>query len=295
MELRSCVFAVMALIVSQTAAAEELLEEISWTALREAGRLGGGNLAGSESGELVIANTNGGAIEQTLFSIEAPRISRPIYGIRGEVRSEAVEGTGYLEMWSHFPDGAAYFSRTLGADGPMAALTGDAGWRPFMLPFFNSEGNSPPVRIVFNVALPGRGVVRLRELRLVQYAPGEDPMASGASNGSSDQWWTSSQGGSIGGAFGAFAGIIGALTGLMASRGLARRAVLGAMTALVLIGVCQLVAFVVAVTHSQPYHVWFPLVLGGAIDVAVFGPLIPVAKRRYEALELRRMSALDAR
>lgn len=294
MELRSCVFAVMALIVSQTAAAEELLEEISWTALREAGRLGGGNLAGSDSGELVIANTNGGAVEQTLFAIEAPRISRPVYGIRGEVRSEAVEGTGYLEMWSHFPDGAAYFSRTLGADGPMAALTGDSGWRPFMLPFFNSEGNSLPVRIVFNVALPGRGVVHLRELRLVQYAPGEDPLA-GAWDGSSDDWWTSSQGGSIGGAFGAFAGIVGALTGLMASRGAARRAVLGAMTALVIIGACQLVAGAVAITHSQPYHVWFPLMLGGVIDVGVFGSLLPVAKRKYEALELRRMSALDAR
>lgn len=294
MKLRSCVVALAALIASH-AAAEEVLDEISWTTLHEAGRLGAGNIGGAEPGELEIRNSNTTAAEQTLFSIEAPRVSRQVYGISGEVRCEAVEGTGYLEMWSHFPDGAAYFSRTLGSSGPMAALTGDSGWRPFLLPFFNSESNPPPVRIVFNVVLPGRGVVHLRGLRLMQYAPGEDPLASGASDGSSDQWWTSSQGGSIGGAFGAFAGIIGALTGLMASRGLARRAVLGAMTALVAIGVCQLVAFVVAVTHSQPYHVWFPLVLGGAIDVAVFGTLIPVAKRRYEALELRRMSALDAR
>lgn len=276
--------------------AVEVLEEISWVGLRDAGRLGAGSVpAGRAAGDaesLEIRNAADQPGLYSLFTIEKPSITQTAYGIVGQVRCEGVEGTAYLEMWSHFPGGGAYFSRTLGESGPMAALTGTSGWRPFVLPFFNSEGNPPPERLVINVFLPARGGVHLSSLRLVQFAEGENPVA-GLAGGR--EWWTSSQAGAIGGTFGALIGCIGAMMGWLVSKGRARRAVIATMTALIVLGVLQLSLCAVSLAYSQPYHVWFPLVLCGVLDVALFGPLLFVARRRYQDIELRRMRALDAR
>ena len=276
--------------------AEEVLDEISWTGLRDAGRLGAGSVlaggAGGDADSLEIRNAADQDGPHTLFAIDKPNITRTAYGIVGQVRCDGIEGTAYLEMWSHFPGGGAYFSRTLGEAGPMAALTGTSAWRPFLLPFFNSEGNPSPERLVFNVFLPAHGAVHLSALRLVQFAPGEDPLAGMADVRG---WWTSSQAGAVGGTFGAIIGCIGAMIGWLVSKGRARSAVIGVMAALIVLGVLQLAVGAASLMYSQPYHVWFLLMLGGTLDITIFGPLLFVARRRYQEIELRRMRALDAR
>lgn len=114
----------------------------------------------------------------TVLTIERPSIKGPRYALTGQVRYEGVEGAGYLELWSHFPDGSQYFSRTLGDAGPMMKLQSTSGWRPFTLPF-DATGAPPPTRLVFNVVLPGRGVVYLGPLRLVE-SGGADQDSSGS-------------------------------------------------------------------------------------------------------------------
>lgn len=288
--------ALLALNPLPHAFAVDVLEEISWVGLRDAGRLGAGSVpasgAGGDAETLEIPSVPNQPGPYLIFTIENPGVTRTAYGLVGQVRCEGVEGTGYLEMWSHFPGGGAYFSRTLGESGPMAALTGTSGWRPFVLPFFNSIGNPPPERLVISVFLPAGGTVFLRSLELVQFAAGEDPLADFAGG---RQWWTSSQAGALGGTFGALIGCIGAMMGWLVSKGRARRAVIATMTALIVLGILQLGLGAVSLAYSQPYHVWFPLVLGGVLDVALFGPLLFVARRRYQDIELRRMRALDAR
>ena len=57
-----------------------------------------------------------------LVTIDHPPIAGPRYVVAGQVRYQGVEGQGYLEMWTVFPDGQRFFSRTLAAQGPRAAL-----------------------------------------------------------------------------------------------------------------------------------------------------------------------------
>jgi hypothetical protein len=55
-----------------------------------------------------------------------------------------------------------------------------------------------------------------------------------------------------------------------------------------------LLAGLVALMLGQPYGVYYPLLLGGIITAAVCGGNYPVLRRRYDQIELRKMSAMDA-
>ncbi len=151
----------------------------------------------------------------TVLTIERPAIKGPRYALTGQVRYEGVEGSGYLELWNHFPDGSQYFSRTLGDSGPMMKLQGTSAWRAFTLPF-DATGAPPPNRLVINVVLPGRGVVYLGPMQLVD-SGGADQRDSSAAG-----WTLDQTGGFVGGLAGGLIGCVGALIGLLTSLGRAR-------------------------------------------------------------------------
>lgn len=113
------------------------------------------------------------------------------------------------------------------------------------------------------------------------------------------EWWTMHQGaigGGVGGGLvGVLAGMVGAMAGVFASRGRFKSLILGSMVALVAAGALALTAGIVAVIGGQPYHVWYPLVLCGAILGIVCGSLLPVVSMRYRQAEQRRLSAADLR
>ena len=46
-----------------------------------------------------------------------------------------------------------------------------------------------------------------------------------------------------------------------------------------------------AMIAKQPYHVWYPLLLGGGIGTIVLGSLIPVVRMRYKQAERRKLDA----
>jgi len=60
-----------------------------------------------------------------------------------------------------------------------------------------------------------------------------------------------------------------------------------------LFGVAGLALGVVALALGQPFAVGFPLLLGGVITAGVSGGLLLVMRRRYEQVELRRMTSVD--
>jgi len=154
-----------------------------------------------------------------LVAIDEPAIAGDGYALTGRVRYQGVAGVGFLEMWSVFPDGGRYFSRTLANDGPQARISGDSGWRDFELPFF-LEGSERPVRLELDLVLPGTGRVWVGPLELT--SPGA----------TSSAWWSDRTGGLIGGIAGSLIGITGAIVGVGAANrlsavrwGIARRIV----------------------------------------------------------------------
>lgn len=112
-------------------------------------------------------------------------------------------------------------------------------------------------------------------------------------------WWNEAVGtyiGALGGAgIGVIGGTYGALAGVLAQKGQARRAVLGTHVALLVLGGLTLIAGIVAVASGQPYHVFYPLLLIGVITTAVLGGLFPVMRKRYAAAEHRRLEAEEIR
>ena len=285
------------LIFGASAHAEEVLREISWEKLKTEGKLKAGEVLGSggpEGGEcLKVVNENPQGKTVEVLVIEQPGITGASYSISGKVRYEGVEsrgqgiqGKGYLEMWSYFPDGGFFFSRTLGETGPMQYLEGSSDWRAFVLPFFKGPVKGQPERLVMNVVLPGRGTVYVSGLRLVQY--GEATRAPGA-------WW-SERAGAIGlGIAGIGFAILGALVAALTRAGKGRRVVMGILAVMMTVGVASLVGGFAALACSQPYDVCYGLFLLGVVGTVV--PLLTLTsiRRRYEAIELRRMSAEDAR
>lgn len=129
---------------------------------------------------LKIENLKDEPLLARLLTIEKPPISATNYAVSGEVRFENVQGKGYMEMWSNFQEGR-YFSRTLGdpGSGPMSQLAGTSGWREFTLPFDRSGTTNAPTRIEVNLFLPGRGVVYVGPLKLIEV--GQDTSAQDAS------------------------------------------------------------------------------------------------------------------
>jgi len=61
-----------------------------------------------------------------------------------------------------------------------------------------------------------------------------------------------------------------------------------------IIGGVALVAGVVALIMSQPYAVWYPMILVGIICPALGMGLTGTIRRRYDEVELRKMAAMDA-
>jgi hypothetical protein len=162
----------------------------------------------------------------TVLTIGSPKVTKDHYLVSGEVKYEGVEGDGYLEMWNHFGE-SAYFSRTMGENGPMAKLRGTSDWRAFILPFNATGEKSHPTKLVINVHLPAKGVVYLKSpLKLTEWS--ESPGAS-AQPGA---WWSDRTGNLAGGIFGSVVGCLGGLMGWLSSKGRARSFVLNTARAL---------------------------------------------------------------
>lgn len=279
-------------------AKSDVLLEIRWNELKEKGTLKSGEVAADESSRKkslkVVSPLAAMAPAATpavvpLVEIEAPKIEKNVILLSGDVRYENIEGTAFLEMWAHFPDGSHYFSRTLATGGPMQSFQGTSAWRLVQLPFQFSVGPNAarPNRLIVNLVFQGPGSVWLSEMSLAEF----DSLASITTSAA---WWSDATGGLIGGIGGSILGLLGAAMGLLVSRGAARRFVLGTMAAGVALGAILLTVGIVAVVMGQPFGVFYPLLLGGGLCLILCGVGLMTIRYRYAALELRRMEALDA-
>jgi hypothetical protein len=216
-----------------------------------------------------------------IVTVDAPGIDVDHYEVSGMVRYSGVEDVAYLEMWSFFADGEAYFSRTLAAEGPLASMSGDSDGREFVLPF-SLNGAAGPIRVEINVVLPAAGTVWVGPLTLEGFQ-GSTP------------WWSERTAAIVGASLGIAVGLAGAAIGWLNTRRKAQRAVTRLVVGGFAVGVVSLAAAGVAGLTSQPRHVWYPLVLVGVILAGVSGMQMRSTRQAQSAAELRRMRAMDAR
>jgi hypothetical protein len=278
------------LVAAAPGLSEQVLSGISWSRLEKEGKLQQARVVPADAQTrfeaLRVENAQAEPRGVTVLTLENPGVTASRYALRGQVKYEGMAGNGYLEMWNFLAGGGRYFTRTLGSAGPMASLTGSSPWRPFLLPF-DTNGQGLPQRLIVNVVFPGRGVVFLGAVELVQFSATEDPLKPAGA------WWSDRQGGMLGGLAGGTLGVLGALVGILAGTGRARRLVLGLLELMIVICAAALLLGLTALTLGQPYAVYYPLLLLGVIGVAVPAGLRSSLKKRYEQLELRRMSAFD--
>jgi len=231
--------------------------------------------------------------QQTLFELNDPGITTPVYAVKGMIRYENVEGSAYLQLDSHFAGEGSFFTKSLANSGPLQNISGSSNWRPFLLPFYANSGDQAtdkvitPDKLTLSIYLPATGTVYLQNAELYQYASGEDPLASAG------QWFSARVSGIVGGVVGTVIGLWGALIGVLAGRGKAKVFALGSANLIIALGIVIGIVGLTALAIGQPYAVYYPLLLIAIIIVVVVGALRKGLPQRYEMLELKKMRAMD--
>jgi len=265
-------------VLTSTASAGQAPVEIPWD------RTANESVVIRQDGSLTVTSDREDGVTVTIAEIVAPEIKSERYVVAGRATHQDVDGKGYVEMWSTFAEGS-YFSRTNLDSGPMGAMTGSSDWRELALPFDASGSSSRPERLTINVVLPGRGEVTLLPMTLSDLSSHEWPASSGS--GVPVVWGVWS------GLAGAALGVVGGLLGWLGGKGKARTFVLAGFRALRATGLVAAVVGAVGALRGMPYPVYFPFLLLGGIAFLVSWVNLPRLTKRYQDLELRRMSALD--
>lgn len=143
------------------------------------------------------------------------------------------------------------------------------------------DNQTRPDELKLEIFLPSNGTVYLRPIKLLGMA------------NNSNSWWSPQQSGLIGGIGGSIIGCFGGLIGWLVSKGKARKFVLAATTSSIVLGILLIIAGLVAAILKQPYLVWYALLLPGVILILVFSLNLHSIQRRYDELEIRRMTSVD--
>jgi hypothetical protein len=97
-----------------------------------------------------------------LFEVTDPNIDKAMLTYRAELKTEAVQGGAYLEMWCRFPGRGEFLSK-----GLQQKVKGTTGWASYEVPFYLKAGERPDL-IRLNVAFEGAGAVWLRNPELLR-------------------------------------------------------------------------------------------------------------------------------
>ena len=287
---------VVVFLTTSSVVAEEVVTTIRWSELQSGGQLHSGEVVSSQppdaqagDDELLIDNETDGPLTARIVTLEPTGISRFSYRIEGHIRYEGVDEPGYLELWNHFAGGDSYFTRTLSDGGPMGTIHGNSAGREFVLPFQSSPASGAPTRLEVNLVLPSSGKVWLGPLSVREFNDNESTLAL-AQTGA---WWGNRTSAFLGGGVGSLLGILGAIVGMLTGIGRGRTIAIGVCWFTILLGIACLAAGVGALATSQPYHVYYPLLLLGLLCTIIMSSILPTVRKRFAESELRRMEAMD--
>ncbi len=235
-------------------------------------------------------------------TLDGTGLGPPGYVLRGRVKCRGVDGAGYFELWSRFPDGSAFFTRGLAPSGPLGQLLGDQDWRAVELPFWIEvpRGRSPsdfvPRDLVLNLVLPNGGDVWLSDFEL---ARADAPAATSTSSAvptvarAEGAWWNTTVANWLVALGGAVFGSLVLVVGFWGAAGRGRRLVERLLAAGIVVGLGCALAGAVAWLAGQGGAVVLPLLLWGLVTAGCSAGMWPVMRGQYAARELRRMQALD--
>ena len=233
-------------------------------------------------GTAILDAPQGGVYPLTV--IDAPQLSGGDIVVIVDVIVGDVGSPGYLELWAVYDDGSRFFSRSYDAAGVGLLRSGRS--LTIELPFALS--GTVPAALEINAVVPDGGHLEIGTVALYELGG-----VSGLGLQDGDAWWSQQTSGLLGGVAGGLLGVLGALIGMFASRGKARRFVIGTLILGGVLGVVAAGSGIVALLVGQPYQVWFLLLLLGVILGAVFGGLVRSVSTRYQARELQKMRSHD--
>jgi hypothetical protein len=239
---------------------------------------------------LKIENTNDTTLEISLLTITNSSLFQRTQMIEWEMKYENVHGLlnssiynthlgAFFALFEKFPPQVVGGDNHTNRNG--FYFLGRQNWNVNDVPLVRApyDGQTFPNELRIKLFFPS-GTVYLRPIKLLGYA-------------SSSNWWSPQQISLIGGIGGSVIGFFGGLLGLLASIGKARTFVLATMKIFIALGILLTIAGFVAVVSSQPYAVWYALLLPGVILTLVFSLTLPSIQRRYDELEIRRMTSVD--
>ena len=116
----------------------------------------------SSDGNASVLITAAAPASVRLFEVRDISIENARLIYQARVRTEAVEGQVYLEMWCHFPGKGEFFSR--GLNSP---LSGNTDWSTLETPFFLKKGERPDF-VRLNLVFTGRGKAWIDDIRLLK-------------------------------------------------------------------------------------------------------------------------------
>jgi hypothetical protein len=243
---------------------------------------------------LKIQNTNNAPLEISLLTITNTSLIKKTDTISWDMKYDGVQNaehwrtnhfgwaisssiSGTISLITHIPPSASGGDERTNEES--YDLFKSENWKRQDFLVDNQEIEGLPTKLDLKLFLPGAGTVYLRPLKLI---------------GIKSDWWSPQMSGLIGGTAGALLGCLGGLLGLLAAVGKARGFVLTMTKMLIALGMLMAIAGILAVASSQPYAVWYPLVLTGGILTFVFSVNLYPIKKRYDDLEIRRMASMDA-
>ncbi len=121
------------------------------------------------SGDLIVDadgwRIDAGETQTTrLFELDPGDIDNGMIIYRASIKSESIEGRGYLEMQCRFPGKGEFFSK-----GLHNALKGSNDWASYEIPFYLKKGQNPDL-LKLDFTLEGSGRAWLKDVE-VSFTP----------------------------------------------------------------------------------------------------------------------------
>jgi hypothetical protein len=301
--MKKVILIISLLLLSTSATAQNTLREISWDQLNQQGKLSVGEVLPADGKtpylQLKLQNTQNQPILFDILTIDNPSITTRFIALTGSIKYEKIQGIGHLGMYTFYTEEDKSLQRTNDVPGPMSQLAGSSDWRNFILPLNIPESKNLPIRLEFEVFLQDTGTVYLSPMRLVQF---ESKPASKAffesltdsdSPSSTQAWWSGQTAAWMGAIGGTSIGLLGALIGALNGMGKGKIVVITSLRLMMIFGLVSLGLGILALIQSQPYAVYYPLLLSGFICSLLSLGLYRTILKRFEQIELRKMQALD--
>jgi hypothetical protein len=97
-----------------------------------------------------------------IFEVDDPNVEQCLLTYRTKLKTEALEGRAFLELWCRLPGRGEFFSK-----GFHQAVSGTTNWSRHEIPFHLKKGQRPDL-IKLNLAVEGTGTVWLRNIELLK-------------------------------------------------------------------------------------------------------------------------------